>query len=450
MTLPAGQPRSKPPEAEALIGVLPGTELPLGSGSPAWTAPRAGLGPFSRVAAVFLCGVLAFLDLYATQPLLPLLQRIFHAGKGAVGLTVSASTLGVAISAPLLGLFAERLSRKRVIVSSIVVLAAPTLLAATSPNLPIFIAWRLLQGILMPGIFGVTIAYITEEWAADSVVLAMSIYVSGTALGGSLGRILTGVLTSWLNWRWAFVLLGILNLCGSFAVARLLPREARPSSARHAGATSLRSFFRPMAAHLRNPRLIATYFIGFNILFSLVGVFTYVTFYLAAPPFLLSTRALSYVFVVYLAGLVATPAAGAILPRIGLRAGLAMANGLSLVGVLATLVPRLPAVAFGLALCCTGVFISQACGTSYVREATPGGGRVSAVGLYIAFYYVGGTAGGVIPSYLWHWGGWPGCAVFIAALDLLTIGIALLGWRDIKPSVPAAQPSLSAARVAKL
>ena len=47
------------------------------------------------VAAVVLCGVCAFLGLYCTQPLLPLLEAVFHASKTMVSLTVSAATLGV-------------------------------------------------------------------------------------------------------------------------------------------------------------------------------------------------------------------------------------------------------------------------------------------------------------------------------------------------------------------
>jgi len=99
------------------------------------------------MAAVTLCGVCAFLELYCTQPLLPLLARIFHASKTGVGMTVSAATLGVALSAPVFGAFAERLPRKTVIVASLVGVSAPTLLAATSTSLGQLIFWRFLQGI---------------------------------------------------------------------------------------------------------------------------------------------------------------------------------------------------------------------------------------------------------------------------------------------------------------
>ncbi|HEY1966185.1 MAG TPA: MFS transporter, partial [Acidobacteriaceae bacterium] len=114
--------------------------LPLGEDASAASAalpegappPRHSLHPVSGVVGVFLCGLVAFLTLYATQPLLPLFEALFHASKSAVGWTVSASTLGVAIAAPLLGTFTERMDRKRVILVSIVLLAVPTCAAATS------------------------------------------------------------------------------------------------------------------------------------------------------------------------------------------------------------------------------------------------------------------------------------------------------------------------------
>jgi MFS transporter, YNFM family, putative membrane transport protein len=67
--------------------------------------------------------------------LLPLLTRLFHASKTADGMTLSTATLGVAISAPVFGAFAEQLPRKRVIVGSLIGISVPTLFAATSDSL---------------------------------------------------------------------------------------------------------------------------------------------------------------------------------------------------------------------------------------------------------------------------------------------------------------------------
>ena len=60
-----------------------------------------------------------------------------------------------------------------------------------------------------------------------------------------------------------------------------------------------------MLRHLRNPRLLATYAVGFGTLFNFIALFTYVNFLLAAPPFNLSPTLLGAIFVTYLAGAVA-------------------------------------------------------------------------------------------------------------------------------------------------
>jgi len=397
-----------------------------------------GLGSFRAVAAVCLCGVFAFLNLYVTQPLLPLLERIFHASKSAVGLTVSASTLGVALSAPILGALAEQMSRKRVILASTLVLAAPTLLAATAPGLHSLVFWRLLQGLILPGIFAITITYIGEEWEHHAVPIVMSIYVSGTALGGFLGRLIAGVAAERLNWRWSFLLLGGLTLLGAAMLAKWLPEEKRPMPRDRT--MNPVAQIRAMLMHFRNPRLVATFAVGFGMLFALVGTFTYITFHLSDAPFHLSTEALSYLFAIYLVGLIVTPAGGYLVTRVGMRAGIAFAIGACLAGALITLSHSLWVVVLGgLGLVCTGVFIAQATANSFLRIAAPAGGRASAAGLYICCYYIGGTAGGVIPAYVWSIGKWPACVALIACELAVTLAIALVGWRMPKPASSALQ-----------
>lgn len=401
---------------------------------------RTGLGSFRGVAAVCICGVFAFLNLYVTQPLLPLLERIFNASKSAVGLTVSASTLGVALSAPVLGALAEHMSRKRVIVASTLALAAPTLLAATSSGLHAMVFWRLLQGLILPGIFAITITYIGEEWEHHAVPIVMSIYVSGTALGGFLGRMIAGVTAARLNWRWSFILLGGLTLLGALIIARWLPEEQRriPAGPEANAQTSIASKLGAMLQHFRNPRLVATFAVGFGMLFALVGTFTYITFYLADAPFNLSTEALSYLFAIYLIGLIVTPAGGYLVTRIGMRAGIALAIGACLAGALITLSHSLWIVVLaGLGLVCTGVFIAQATANSFLRIAAPAGGRASAAGLYICCYYIGGTVGGVVPAYVWSLGKWPACVALIACELAITLAIALTGWRTPKEASKA-------------
>ena len=412
----------------SVAGVAQYSEVALHGG----TESERGLRPYSQVLAAFLCGASAFLDLYCTQPLLPLLSHLFHASEARVSLTISASTLGVAFSAILLAVFAERVNRKRMIVSSMVALALCTMLTATATGLTSLAVWRLLQGLVTPGIFIITIAYITEEWPAHLVPRVMSFYVAGTVFGGFMGRILGGQLAEHFGWRSVFLVLGSLGFLGAAATMRLLrPASPRPVPPRPVPPRPA-SLLAPLFSNLRNARLLATFGIGFCMLFTLVSIFSYITFYLAAPPFRLSTSELSWLFAVYLFGLVATLLAGSVLVRIGLRSGMLLSILVCLVGVGLTLIPSILAVGLGLAIASSGVFISQTCANSFLRDASSSNTRVSAAGMYICSYYAGGTVGGILPGLMWRFYGWPGCAALTSSLLVVAGFLAFFGWRPLR------------------
>jgi MFS family permease len=145
---------------------------------------------------------------------------------------------------------------------------------------------------------------------------------------------------------------------------------------------------------------------------------------------------------VYLIGLVVTPAAGYLITHVGLRAGIAGAIVCSIAGVLLTLAHSLIVVIIGLAALSSGVFIAQTASQSHLRVAAPANARVTAAGIYITCYYLGGTAAGVVPGAFWALGKWPACVSFIVVMQLIALTIALLGWRT-PPGV--VQPVSSAA-----
>jgi predicted MFS family arabinose efflux permease len=225
-----------------------------------------------------------------------------------------------------------------------------------------------------------------------------------------------------------FVALGIAGMGGTWIAQRLLAPSAPRSPKITAGVTSR---FAPMLRNLRNSRLLATFGVGFCMLFTLVSLFSYVTFHLAAAPYHLSTASLSWLFSVYLVGLLSTLVAGTVLARIGLLHGVLSAVVLCLAGALLTMVPSLLAVAIGLSLASSGVFISQTCANSFLRDAAPAGSRVSAAGLYICSYYIGGTVGGVLPGLFWKQAGWPGCVALTCGFLVLAGTLAFFGWRPL-------------------
>lgn len=375
--------------------------------------------PGFAVFAATIAGACTFLNVYCTQPLLPFFQNLFHASEVQVSLTVGAVTLAVALMAPVIGLIAETLGRKKVIVPALFAMAVPTLLAATAQSLSALIFWRFLQGLFVPGVIAVIIAYINEEFAGRTGTV-MSAYVAGTVFGGFLGRFLTGMIAAHWNWHAAFLVLGILDLLGALAVWRWLPLATHFVPAQHA--------FKSLAdtwGHVRNPRLLMICGMGFTVLFSLVGVFTYANFHLAGAPFRLNTAELGSVFFIYLFGCIVTPLAGQFLDRQGFRRTALLAVGMSLGGLLLTLVQWLPVVIAGLALFSSGIFVSQSSATVLTGKVA-GRARSSAAGLYVTFYYVGGSVGTTLPAWFWLHGDWPGCVGLFAGVSVITLALGLV------------------------
>ena len=375
--------------------------------------------PAPPVWPIVLAGFCSFLDLYSTQPILPLLARELNAHQAEVSLTVTVATGGVALAAPFAGALADRFGTKRTIVASAWLLALFTALAVLSRGLGDLLVWRFLQGVVTPGIFAVTVAYIQRQWAGRGPGAATAAYVAGTVIGGFTGRAVSGWVAGHTGWRTSFLVLAVLNAVGAAALARFLRRENRDQ-------TNLPSGMQ-VRKLLKNKILMTTCAVGFCVLFSMHAVFTYIPFHLAEAPYRLGPGALGAIFSVYLIGAVVTPWFGRRIDRFGHRAVLAVSMMISAAGALMMLAGPLVVVIAGLALVCTGVFVAQASASSHIGVAVPGSLSM-AVGLYVTCYYLGGSAGAAIPDWLWNSGGWLGCVVLVLAVQVATVALAWRGW----------------------
>jgi len=370
-----------------------------------------------------LAGMCTFLNMYSTQPLLPLLRETFHASELEVSFTVSATILATALTAPIIGMIAERRGRKKVIVPSLFLLTIPTALVATSTSLRALIFWRFAQGLFVPGVIAVMLAYVNEERAGRGVGRAMSSYITGTVIGGFLGRFISGVVATHWHWRSAFLVLAALNLTGAVMVRVWLPPAKNFVRAEH-----LRQVLDHAKDHLRNRRLLANFGMGSAVLLAQVGCFTYANFYLAAAPFRLNSAQLGSIFFVYLLGVVITPQSGRFLDRFGFRHTAVLYCTMMIAGLLLTLVKSVPVIIVGLAIFSSGVFVAQASATVQTG-AIAGRARSSAAGLYVTFYYLGGSVGATLTDWFWHWAAWPGCVALLGGVSLASLWLARISSR---------------------
>ena len=61
-----------------------------------------------------------------------------------------------------------------------------------------------LQGLVTPGVFGVAVAYINDEWPPHRAGAGAGYYLSGTIAGGVTGRLGAGFIAEYFGWRWIF------------------------------------------------------------------------------------------------------------------------------------------------------------------------------------------------------------------------------------------------------
>ena len=146
-----------------------------------------------------------FLNLYTPQAVLPALAASFNMQAAGAGLAVTAPLIAVAMVAPFAGAISDRIGRRVLIVGALFLLVVPTLLIATSPSMHILLLWRFLQGVLLPFIFAVCVAYIGDEIPGPAGIRAASLYSAGTIFGGFGGRFVAGLVAEWAGWRMGFV-----------------------------------------------------------------------------------------------------------------------------------------------------------------------------------------------------------------------------------------------------
>jgi YNFM family putative membrane transporter len=280
-----------------------------------------------------LASFFSLIDLFGPQAMVPVLTNAFATTPGRMGIIVNAATIGMAVTGIATAFVADRFERKKVMVAALLLLALPTMLVAFADNLYAFAALRIAQGSFMCVGFMVAIAYIAEEWGpCGAAPVIMSAYVTGNVAANMLGRMIAGAAAQYANWHVAFLAMASLNLLGALLLYAVLPRS------RHfRRVASKSSIITSVQLHLADSRLDAACLVGFLILFGFIGTFTYVNFRLARPPFDLSPTTLGLLYAVFVVSLVATPAAGLTIKRLGHRVALLAGSGISIAGVTMTL-----------------------------------------------------------------------------------------------------------------
>ncbi len=380
---------------------------------------KRGTAAYRRATlALFCAGFATFALLYCIQPLLPLLAAHFAVSAANSSLALSLTTLSLALCLLISGALAESWGRKPVMAAALGLASLLGLACVLVESWHLLLLLRTLLGLALSGLPALAMAYVGEEFDPDSLPAAMGLYIGGTALGGMLGRLLSGLLSDLGGWTLALGGIAALGMVALSLFVWLLP-ASRHFKAQPLSLTVLLANFR---LHLSNPVLRSLFLQGFLLMGGFVALFNYIGFRLAGAPFGLSSTFIGLLFVVYLGGIFSAGWAGRLVPRLGARQVLRGGVALMLLGVGLCATTWLASIVVGLGVFTLGFFAAHAVASGQVGSHAQGA-RAQASALYLCAYYLGSSVVGYGAGYVWDHAGWHPLMALLAGLFVMA------GWR---------------------
>lgn len=358
-------------------------------------------------------------------------------------LTISMSTIGLAIAVLPWSLVADRLGRVQTMRISLIAATTFGLLMPLSPSFEFVLALRTLEGVALGGLPAVAIAFLNEEVHRRHAAIAAGTYISGTAIGGLLGRLAAGPVAEQLGWRFGLLAASILAATAAVIFLIMVPKPQGFTARRRApGPSSDPPLGRILLSHLSHPGLLMLFGQGFLLMGGFVATYNYLTFRLEAPPFELPPTITSLLFLVYLAGSVSSRLAGQLASVWNRKPVLLGSILIMIIGIALTLSDWLPLLLTGLVVLTAGFFGAHSIASGWVgRRAVVG--RAQAASLYNFFYYAGSSLFGWMGGVAFVQAGWPGIVFMIIGLAIIAV-LWAAGSSDLTPKRRRGAPAVPA------
>ncbi len=385
--------------------------------------------------ALFAAGFATFGLLYCVQPLMPAFSHAYGVSAATSALSLSLTTGVLAFAMLFAGGLSDAWGRKRVMVASLLVSAVLVLLSARVSGWVPLLLVRTLLGLTLSGLPAVAMTYLSEEMHAESIGLGMGLYISGSAVGGMAGRLISGVLADFFGWRVGVAGVGVIGLLAGLTFWWALP----PSRHFTPHPLDARALLRRFGGMFRDAALPWLFAEGFLLLGAFVTVYNYLGYRLLAPPFGLSQSTVGLIFGIYLVGTFSSAWMGELAGRLGRRKVLWTAFALMLAGVLLTVSGSLWLIALGIVAITFGFFGGHSIASSWVGRRA-GAAKAQASSMYLFCYYMGSSVAGAGGGLFYAAHGWTGVAVFVGALVLAGLLVAARLYR-VPPLAGIATPA---------
>jgi len=181
--------------------------------------------PPGRVLAVLLIAVIPYGVLGSIiVPALPVLQRDLGASQSGATWILTAYLLSAAAGTAIIGRLGDMYGKRRLLLITLMLLMAGTLLAALADSLTVLIAARAIQG-LVGGIFPLAFGIVRDELPREKAAHAIGLISASLAIGGGVGMVVPGVIVDHLGWHWLFWIPFGVTTAATLLTWRLIPES---------------------------------------------------------------------------------------------------------------------------------------------------------------------------------------------------------------------------------
>lgn len=361
------------------------------------------------------CGI-GVANLYYNQPLLAQMGRSFHVGASQVGFISMLTQIGYAVGMLLFVPLGDRMERRQLIVTLIILNVGALAAVAVSPSLVWLIVASLAVGIttVVPQLIVPLAAGLAVPEERGRVVGSV---MSGLLFGVLLARTVSGFVGASLGWRAMYWIAAGLMIFLAVILARLLPLSQPEVQLSYA------ALLRSLPGLIRTQPVLREASLTGAMLFGAFSCFwTTLTFLLEQPPYHYGSQVAGLFGLIGVVGAAAAPRVGKLAdlrsPR--LTVGLAIAITIGAFLVFWLFGHQLWGLIAGVLLLDLGTQAGQVSNQARIYSLLPEAhNRLNTI--YMVSYFIGGSLGSYLGAYSWSVGQWNG----VCLVGFLMLGFGL-------------------------
>jgi EmrB/QacA subfamily drug resistance transporter len=191
---------------------------------PSGTHEQPRTHPTLILAVLSLAGLAYAVLSSAVIPALPTLQHSLHTTETGVAWLLTSFLLSASVGTAIIGRLGDMYGKERLLLWTLLMLAAGALLAALSDSLAMLILARVIQGVA-GGIFPLAFSIARDEFPPDRVAGSIGLMSSILGVGGGCGLVIGAVIVEHLSWHWLFWIPLATTLLAALCTWRFIPES---------------------------------------------------------------------------------------------------------------------------------------------------------------------------------------------------------------------------------